>query len=91
MGNYKLETNRVIQTIKEKNAKKVCLQLPDGLKPEAKEIVDDISAATGASVFIWAGSNFGACDLPLEVQRLGVDLLVHYGHSKWVYDLETVK
>ncbi len=89
--NYDLELNRIISTIKEKNARKVCLQLPDGLKPKAKEITDAIVLQTDASVVIWAGSNFGACDLPLEVERLGVDLLVHFGHSEWVYDRETVR
>ncbi len=91
MTDYNLETERVINSIKEKNAKNVCLHLPDGLKPQAKEITDQIRKETGAEVFIWAGSNFGSCDLPLEVQRLGVDLLIHYGHSEWVYDKETVQ
>ena len=88
---YDLETDRVIDSIKTKGYKKVCLQLPDGLKPHAKEIQDRITKETDADVIIWAGSNFGACDLPIEVKRLGVDVLVHYGHSEWVYDLEKVR
>ncbi len=91
MTDYNLETERVIAFIKKKAAKKVCLQLPDGLKPLAKQITHDIRKETDAQVFIWAGSNFGACDIPLEVQRLGVDVLIHYGHSKWVYDVEQTK
>jgi 2-(3-amino-3-carboxypropyl)histidine synthase len=93
MVDYDLETKRVIEYINECGAKKVCLQLPDGLKPLAKSIVDAIYAATNntVTVFIWAGSNFGSCDIPLELSRLGVDVLIHYGHSEWVYDKEMVQ
>lgn len=88
---YDLELERITKAIKEKGYKKVCLQLPDGIKPKAKEITDVIREKTDADVIIWAGSNFGACDLPLEVERLGVDALIHFGHSEWVYDKEPVK
>jgi len=80
---YNLELDRVIKQIKKQKAKKVCIQLPDGLKPNAKEIVDRIKKETKAEVIIWAGSCFGACDLAIDVERLGVDLLVHFGHSEW--------
>jgi len=78
---YDLEMDKVCNKIKDENAKTVCIQLPDGLKPEAARIADEIKAKTGAVVIIWAGSCYGACDLPLEVERLGVDLLIQWGHS----------
>ena len=90
-GDYDLELDRIIAAIREKSRNLVCLQLPDGLKPLAKELTDMIRKETGAEVIIWAGSNFGACDLPLEVSRLGVDMLIHVGHSAWVYDREVVR
>ncbi len=80
---YNLELDKVIEAIKEKKYSKICLQLPDGLKIHAVEITDAIRKETDAEVLIWAGSNFGACDIPLEVERLGVDALFHFGHSKW--------
>jgi 2-(3-amino-3-carboxypropyl)histidine synthase len=80
---YDLEVDRIIETIKNKSYKKICLQLPDGLKIHALNITDRIRDATGVEVIIWAGSNFGACDLPLEVSKLGVDALFHFGHSCW--------
>jgi 2-(3-amino-3-carboxypropyl)histidine synthase len=76
---YDLELERAVASIKESHAKTVCVQLPDGLKPRAKEIVDHLSEKTGASVVIWAGSCFGACDVP----QLDVDLLIQWGHSPW--------
>jgi 2-(3-amino-3-carboxypropyl)histidine synthase len=80
---YTIETEKVISEIKKQDAKLVCLQLPDGLKPKAEEIQKAIEKETSAQVIIWGGTCYGSCDLPLEVKRLGVDLLIHYGHSPW--------
>ena len=78
---YNLEHSKAIAEIKKAKAKTVCIQLPDGLKPRAKEIADKISSETDSSVFIWSGSCFGACDVPdLE----NIDLLIQWGHSEWV-------
>ena len=76
---YNLELNKAIQEIKKQKAKSVCIQLPDGLKPKAKEIADKIKEQTNAKVIIWLGSCFGACDIP----NVNVDLLIQWGHSKW--------
>jgi len=83
MDNYDIELEKVIERINKDNAKMVCVQLPDGLKPRAKEIQDAIKKNTSAEVIIWMGSCYGACDVPLQVERLGVDLLIQWGHSTW--------
>jgi 2-(3-amino-3-carboxypropyl)histidine synthase len=80
---YDLELERVASEIQKNKAKMVCIQLPDGLKPEAKRIADELEKKTGATVTIWMGSCYGACDIPLVVKELGVDLLVQWGHSAW--------
>ena len=77
---YNLELEKAIKEIKRNNAKSVCIQLPDGLKPKAKEIADKIEKETNAKVLIWAGSCFGGCDVP----NLNVDLLIQWGHSKFL-------
>ncbi len=46
MGLYKLELERAIEKIKEADAKIVCIQLPDGMKPQAKEVTDAIKTET---------------------------------------------
>ena len=46
-------------------------------------VAEEIARETGARVLLWAGSCFGACDIPLELERLGVGLLVQFGHSEW--------
>jgi len=84
MENYDLELNRVEEEIKDRNANLVCIQLPDGLKPNAKEIQQHIEQNTDASVVIWLGSCWGGCDVPLVVEKLGVDLLIQWGHSEYI-------
>lgn len=83
---YNLEIDRILKQIADSKPGRVCVQLPDGLKPHAKEIVDAINFKfPEVKVLIWSGSNFGSCDLPLEIERLNIDLLIHVGHSSWVY------
>jgi len=82
MQQYDLELERIAKKIKQEKAKTVCIQLPDGLKPEAEHIVKELEK-TGATIMIWLGSCWGACDIPLELNRLGVDLLIQWGHSEW--------
>ncbi|MBU1201514.1 MAG: diphthamide synthesis protein [Nanoarchaeota archaeon] len=80
---YKLDLEKVIKKIKSEKAKKVLLHLPNGLKPKAKDITDELRSKTSAEVFIWSGSCFGACDIPIEAQNIGIDLIIHFGHTNW--------
>jgi 2-(3-amino-3-carboxypropyl)histidine synthase len=83
---YDLELDRIVKTIKKQKAKRVLLQFPEGLKPYATVVADEIEKMTNKSClcFIWLGSCFGACDVPLETEKLGIDLIVQFGHSKFV-------
>ena len=80
---YNQELQKAIEKIKQEKSKLVCIQLPDGMKPEAKEIEAAITNETDAKVLIWLGSNFGACDIPLGLDRLGVDMLISWGHNRF--------
>ncbi len=84
MQNYDLELSRAVEEIKKADTKLVCIQLPDGLKPKAREIQQYIEKNTNASVVIWLGSCWGGCDVPVSVQKLGVDLLIQWGHSEYI-------
>ncbi len=77
---YDLEIDRVVSEIRKSKAKAVLLQFPEGLKPYALSVADEISEKTGVNVRIWLGSCFGACDLP----RSDADLVVQFGHAEWV-------
>ena len=80
---YDLELEKAITKIKDTGAKLVCIQLADGLKPQAQQKEETISKETGARVLIWLGSCYGGCDYPMQVKNLGVDLLIQWGHSEW--------
>lgn len=88
---YELEIEKIVKTIAKEKARKVLLQFPEGMKPYSQVICDEISDRTKAECFIWLGSCFGACDLPLEVERLGVDLIIQFGHSEWKYENKKIR
>ena len=85
---YDLELNRIIKEIKNSKAKRVLLQFPDGIKPYATVIASEISEKTSAECLIWLGSCFGACDIPVDVSQIGVDLIIQFGHSAWSFRKE---
>ena len=80
---YNLELERAVKEIRKNKAKRVLIQLPDGLKPKAKEIQKLLQEKTSAEILIWAGSCFGACDIPLHTEKLGVNMIIQWGHSEW--------
>lgn len=88
---YELEIGKIVKTIKKEKAKKVLLQFPDGLKPYSTVIVEEIEKKSGCECIIWMGTCFGACDIPLEVERLSVDLIVQFGHSPCKYKKKDIK
>ena len=79
---YDFEISRIAKEIKRARARKVCIQLPDGLKPKATETASKLKAKTEAEIYIWLGSNFGACDVPQHLEKLNFDLIVNFGHHR---------
>ncbi|MFA7707721.1 MAG: diphthamide synthesis protein [Candidatus Pacearchaeota archaeon] len=91
---YDLELDKIVKTIKKNKAKRVLLQFPEGIKPYSTVVVDYLSGLKelkNIEFFIWLGTCFGACDVPLEVERLGVDLIVQFGHSAWKFGDKKIK
>lgn len=76
---YDMELDRVVETIRKEKATRVLVQFPDGLKPWANSIVQELKKRVSCEFFIWLGSCYGACDVP-DVKDF--DLLVQFGHSK---------
>lgn len=86
---YDLELDRVISKVSEMDASRLLLQLPDGMRPFAVQLVSAINKATGASVFLSGDSCYGACDIDIaQARALNVDLIVHYGHTQYVGDID---
>jgi 2-(3-amino-3-carboxypropyl)histidine synthase len=82
---YDLELAKLATKIKQEKAKLVCLQFPDGLKPEATSVVKDLKEKVDCEFVIWSGSCWGACDTPLGLKDLKFDMLVQFGHSAWPF------
>ncbi|RLI74850.1 diphthamide biosynthesis enzyme Dph2 [Archaeoglobales archaeon] len=73
----RLEIDDVLKKIK--GAKKIGLQLPDGLKFKSDEIAK-IFEKEGFEVFVSGESCYGACDIDLELLN-EVDYLLHFCHT----------
>ena len=85
---FNLEEERLGEEIKKRGAKRVLLQLPDGLKPLAARLASIVERA-GASVIISGEPCYGACDVALaEAKELNADLIIHYGHTMMLRDLD---
>ena len=84
-SSFDLEEDRLVNEVRRRKANLVIIQLPEGLKPEGPRLASLIEARTDASAIIMADPCYGACDLALgEAESLGVDMIVHYGHSEMI-------
>lgn len=82
MKRFDFEEERIKQEINKLEAKRVLIQLPEGLKPHGPRIAQVVEK-TGALPIVSADPCYGACDLATsEAEGLDVNLIIHYGHSK---------
>jgi len=85
---FELEEKRLEEEIKKRGAKRVLLQLPDGLKTKGPSLAAVIEHA-GVTAIISGDPCYGACDIALsEARDLDVDLIVHYGHTRMIRQTE---
>jgi len=81
---FDLEEKRLTGEISKRGAKRVLIQLPEGLKKEGPRLAA-IAEKAGALALVSADPCYGACDLAtLDAKTLDADLIVHYGHSEMV-------
>lgn len=82
-SNYHFEIPKTIHRIRSLGAKKVALQMPEGLLLFATTISDIIvQFCPGTETLIMGDVTYGACCIDDYTARaLGCDLLVHYAHS----------
>jgi len=79
---FNFEEERLAKEIQKHKAKRVLVQLPEGLKPYAPRIAAAVESV-GAQAFISADPCYGACDLAIyEAKTLQADLIIHYGHTE---------
>jgi 2-(3-amino-3-carboxypropyl)histidine synthase len=85
---FELEERRLEEEIRRRKAKRVLLQLPNGLKREGPRLADVIERA-GATAIISGDPCYGACDIALSAaMSVDADLIVHYGHTMMMEQAE---
>lgn len=81
-SNYNFELPKTIWRLRQMQAKRVALQMPEGLTMFAVLLCDIIERFTQADTVIMGDVTYGACCVDdFTAKALDVDLLVHYGHS----------
>jgi 2-(3-amino-3-carboxypropyl)histidine synthase len=81
-SHYGFEIHKTIWRIQQMEAKMVGLQMPEGLQLFAMTISDILERFAGCETIILGDVTYGACCVDdLTAEAVGVDLLVHYGHS----------
>ena len=82
LNRHEFELDDLIERIKSNDNRLVALQVPEGLKMQALEMMDAIEEDTSARIILAADPCYGACDLVHDkMQRMGVELVAHMGHS----------
>lgn len=81
--NYSFEIHKTIHRIRTAGAKKIALQMPEGLLLFATTISDILTQfCPGSSTLIMGDVTYGACCIDDYTARaLGCDILIHYAHS----------
>nr|XP_033778582.1 2-(3-amino-3-carboxypropyl)histidine synthase subunit 1 isoform X2 [Geotrypetes seraphini] len=81
-NNYNFEIYKTIWRIQQTKAKRVALQMPEGLLMFACTIADIIERFTEADTLVMGDVTYGACCVDDYTARaLEADFMVHYGHS----------
>ena len=87
LNRHDFELDDLVAKIKENDHRLVALQVPEGLKMQALEMMDEIETETSARVVLSADPCYGACDLVHDkMQNIGVELVAHMGHSQMNID-----
>jgi 2-(3-amino-3-carboxypropyl)histidine synthase len=80
---FNLEEETIIGEVSKRKCRRVLLQVPEGLRPNAFQLARLVESRTSAEAIISADPCYGSCDLALsEASALNADLIVHVGHSK---------
>ena len=79
-----INLQKAISELKDLKAKKILLQIPEGLKTRVESISQDLEKE-GFVVITTMDPTFGACDIKSEeAKRFGCDALLHLGHNAFV-------
>lgn len=81
-GNYRFEVPKCVWQIRKFGAKRVALQLPEGLQVFSTVLAKIFEQFCGCRVVVLGDVTYGACCVDDYTARaLGCDFMIHYGHS----------
>jgi|TARA_B100001250_G_scaffold137822_4_gene117923 2-(3-amino-3-carboxypropyl)histidine synthase len=87
LDKHDFQLDELVDRIKSNDNRLVALQVPEGLKMQALEMMDQIEDGSGAKVVLAADPCYGACDLVHDkMMAMGVELVAHMGHSQMNID-----
>ena len=77
------EIEKLVRELKKRKPKKVLVQLPEGIKQNAVEILETIESL-GIEVIFSGETVWGGCSIALqEAEALNVDWIVHFLSPRW--------
>ena len=81
LDRHDFQLDKLMERIQANDNRLIALQIPEGLKMQALEMMDTIETETSAKVVLAADPCYGACDLVHDKMKLmGVELVAHMGH-----------
>ena len=84
---HDFEIDELVNLIKSNDNRLVALQVPEGLKMQALELMDQLEDQSSAKIILAADPCYGACDLVHnKMKMMGVELVAHMGHSQMNID-----
>ena len=87
LDRHDFQLDELVERIKKNDNQLVALQVPEGLKIQALEMMDSIEGESGARVILAADPCYGASDLVHDkMKMMGVELVAHMGHSQMNID-----
>ena len=87
LDRHDFQLDELVERIRTNDNRLVALQVPEGLKIQALEMMDSIEGGSDAKVVLAADPCYGACDLVHDkMKMMGVELVAHLGHSQMNID-----
>ncbi|EDO16722.1 hypothetical protein Kpol_1003p27 [Vanderwaltozyma polyspora DSM 70294] len=92
-SNYNFEIHKTVWNIKKSNAKRVALQMPEGLLIYSLIISDILEQFCACETVVMGDVSYGACCIDdFTARALECDFIVHYAHSCLVpIDVTSIK
>ncbi|BAB67372.1 diphthamide biosynthesis enzyme Dph2 [Sulfurisphaera tokodaii] len=84
---YNFQEEYIAEEIRKRNAKKVILQFPEGLKIFSIFVIEKLKEFLPDVDFIVSSDpNWGACDIAEdEAKNINADLIIHFGHTPYTW------